>query len=672
MHDAVRREPPDEARRRVLVENVEPTVDGGRYAAKRIVGDGVDVACDLVADGHDVIAGRVLFRRVGERAWQSAPLEPAGNDRYRGSFLVSDVGRWEFTIEAWLDTFTTWRHGTEKKLAGGQPIDVELLAGARLLEEGAARQKERQEELGAGAALTHAARTVRDGRTSARDRFAAATSEAVLRAMTAAPDLSNATRCEPSFEVVVDPPLARFGAWYELFPRSCGRGGAHGTFADVVRRLDDLAEMGFDVLYLPPIHPIGRAFRKGRNNALEAGPDDPGSPWAIGAAEGGHKSVHPELGTLDDFRELVRQARARNIAIALDVAFQVSPDHPYVTEHPDWFVRRADGSLQYAENPPKKYQDVVPFDFECEDWKNLWLELESVFSFWIAQGVRVFRVDNPHTKSLRFWRWCIEDIKRRAPDTIFLAEAFTRPKVMYALAKAGFSQSYTYFTWRRTKADFESYMRELSRAPVAEFFRPNFWPNTPDILPEDLQYGGRPTFLLRLVLAATLSSNYGIYGPPFERMEHVARSGSEDYLDSEKFEIRRWDTPFEGSLRDAIRAINAIRRAHPALQQTTSIAFHDTSDPSVLAFSKSWRGSTVVVVANLDPRRTCTVQVTLDRAALGMQEGDRVVARELLSGDESIWTDGAVSFTLEPSPFPAKIVALTKRARAERDFEYYL
>ncbi len=450
-------------------------------------------------------------------------------------------------------------------------------------------------------------------------RFAEATSAAVIAVAARHPDRADATRGRAG-RVVVDPVLARFSAWYEMFPRSAGPAGQHGTLRDCARRLPYVASMGFDVLYLPPVHPIGRSYRKGPNNTLEAGAADVGSPWAIGAPEGGHKAVHPELGTLDDLRALVREARVLGIEVAIDIALQASPDHPYVKEHPEWFLHRADGSIQYAENPPKKYQDVYPFDFEGPAWESLWHELASIFLFWCEQGLRVFRVDNPHTKPLRFWQWCIADVKSAYPDAVFLAEAFTRPKLMYALAKLGFTQSYTYFTWRQSKQELSEYVTAITRPPISEFYRPNFWPNTPDILPEHLQFGGRAAFVQRLVLAATLSSNYGIYGPPFELMEHVAREGTEEYLDNEKYQIRTWDIDRKDSLRDVIALVNRIRRENPALQDNR-ITFHPTDDEQLLAFSKrSADGASVVlVVVNLDAHHAHAANVELDLDALGLR-----------------------------------------------------
>ena len=656
----------------MIVESASPEVDGGRYPAKRIVGDVVIAGCDLIADGHDAIAGRVLFRPVGDAAWQVAPLVPVANDRWRGSFVADRIGLWELTFEGWVDAFTTWRTGTAKKLGAAQDIGVELLMGALLLEAGAVRAA--KDRPGVAALLEDAARSARDARRPVEERLKAATCDLVVRAMDGTPDLANVTRYDRVLRIVVDPELARFSAWYELFPRSCGDSGKHGTFTDVERRLAYVASMGFDILYLPPIHPIGLAFRKGPNNTLTASPEDPGSPWAIGRGGGGHKAVHEELGTLKDFDRLVAAARAHKLEIALDIAFQVSPDHPYVKDHPDWFIQRPDGTIQYAENPPKKYQDVYPFDFECKDWQALWLELHDVFAFWINHGVRVFRVDNPHTKALRFWEWCISEIKARHPEVLFLAEAFTRPKLMYALAKGGFSQSYTYFTWRNTKSELEAYVRELTRAPVNEFYRPNFWPNTPDILPEHLQHGGAPTFLLRLALAATLSSNYGVYGPAFELMEHVPRPGSEEYIDNEKFQLRSWNLEDPSSLRNVIALLNRVRRENGALQQTDRITFHPTDSEALLAYSKRTedQSNVVLVVVNVDPRHKHGGWVDLDLAELGVRPGESFQVHDMFSDARYLWTGSRNYVELDPSLFPVSLFVVRRKVRSEHDFEYFL
>ncbi len=481
------------------------------------------------------------------------------------------------------------------------------------------------------------------------------------------------------FGIAVDPPLARFSSWYELFPRSAGPAGKHGTFKDVEGQLDEIQAMGFDVLYLPPIHPIGLTARKGKNNSEQAGPGDPGSPWAVGSAEGGHCAVHPQLGSVADFRHLVVEARARGIAVALDIAFQASPDHPWVKEHPSWFVGRPDGTIQYAENPPKMYQDIYPFDFESRDWRELWAALRDVFLFWIEQGVRVFRVDNPHTKPLPFWSWCLAEVKRRCPEAIFLAEAFTRPGLMNALAKLGFSQSYTYFTWRQTRDELAAYLMELSRPPLSDFLRPNLWPTTPDILPEHLQRAGRAAFAARLILAGTMSSSYGIYGPVYELQENLARPGtpgspgSEEYDHSEKYEVRSFDRARPGSLRDLVARLNRIRRAHPALQDSCGVTVHAASNPQLLAYSKRARagGDVVLTVVNLDPRVLQAGVLHLDLGALGVKPGEAFLAHDALSDQSYLWTGPDQVLTLDPAVMPAAILHIRSHRRSERDFDYY-
>jgi starch synthase (maltosyl-transferring) len=643
-------------------------VDGGKYPAKSVLGDRIDVSCDLVGDGHDAVAGALLYRGPSEREWHREPLEPLGNDRFGGSFVVGELGVWEFAVEGWIDAFTTWRVGTKKKVDVGRDVGEELRAGALVMRASAGRAK------GADArVLLAVAALLEDEARPAPQRFEAATETTVVDAAHRHPDLADATLAE-GYRIVVDPPRARFSSWYEMFPRSSGGSGAkHGTLRDCARRLAYVADMGFDVLYLPPIHPIGRAFRKGPNNSVTAGPVDVGSPWAIGAAEGGHKAVHPDLGTLDDLRSLVSKARALGIDVAIDIALQASPDHPYVKEHPEWFRHRADGSIQYAENPPKKYEDVYPFDFECDAWESLWRELASIFLFWCDCGIRVFRVDNPHTKPLRFWQWCLAEVKARHPDSIFLAEAFTRPKLMYALAKVGFTQSYTYFAWRHSKWEFTQYLQELTRPPVADFYRPNFWPNTPDILPEHLQFGGRPAFVQRLVLAATMSSNYGIYGPPFELMEHVAREGTEEYVDNEKYQIRTWDIDRKDSLRDVIALVNRVRRSNPALQDNR-VTFHTTSDEQLLAFSKrsADAANVVLVVVNLDVYHTHSGYIELDLGALGVPAGEAFQVHDVLADARYRWEGGRAYVEIDPNVLPASVFVVRRRVRTEADFDYFL
>ncbi|MGE3806009.1 MAG: alpha-amylase family glycosyl hydrolase, partial [Gemmataceae bacterium] len=480
---------------------------------------------------------------------------------------------------------------------------------------------------------------------------------------------------ERELKVVVDPVKARFSTWYEMFPRSTApEPGRHGTFRDCEARLPYIANMGFDVLYLPPIHPVGIAFRKGKNNAVTAQPDDVGSPWGIGGKEGGHKAIHPALGSLADFHGLVKKAKGHGIDIALDVAFQCSPDHPYVKQHPEWFIQRPDGTIQYAENPPKKYQDIYPINFESENWRALWEELKSIFDYWIELGVTIFRVDNPHTKSFRFWEWCIGEIKQQHPETIFLAEAFTRPKVMYRLAKLGYNQSYTYFTWRNTKWELEEYFTQLTQSEVKEYFRPNLWPNTPDILHEYLQHGGRPAFHIRLVLAATLGANYGIYGPAFELGANTPREpGSEEYRDSEKYEIKRWNLDSPDSLRDVIGRVNRIRKDNPALHTDRTLLFHHVSNDNLICYSKSdpRNGNLIVTVVNLDPYRSQAGMVDLPLEKLGVDPNQPYQVHDLLSDSRYAWHGGTNYVELNPFIVPAHIFRIRRRVRTERDFEYY-
>ena len=664
-----------DGRRRVLVERVRPELDGGRYPIKRVVGDRLTVEVDLIADGHDILGGALLYRPAPapngpETEWQEIPLVQVDpNDRYRGTFTVTTMGRWQYTIEGWVDAFATWQRGTRRKVEAGQDVHVEMLEGAALLAAAAKRAAEPVLQR----SLSEAAALMGDKSAPMERRLALGLAPEIAATAARAPDRSHASRYLRVLEVVVDPPRARFSAWYEMFPRSFGKDGKHGTFADAERVLPYIAEMGFDVLYLPPIHPIGHTHRKGPNNTLVARPGDPGSPWAVGAEEGGHKAVHPELGTLEDFERFVKAARGHGLEVALDIVYQASPDHPYVKEHPEWFRHRADGTIQYAENPPKKYQDVYPFDFESEGWRELWEELKSVFLFWIERGVRIFRVDNPHTKPLPFWAWCIREVKEQHPDVLFLAEAFTRPTLMYALAKLGYSQSYTYFTWRNTKDEFTEYLTSLTRTEVAEFYRPNFWPNTPDILPEHLQTGNRAMFISRIVLAATLSSNWGMYGPALELMEHVPRPGAEEYIDNEKFQLKQWDLDRQGSLRHVIALVNRIRRENPALQQTRRIQFHRTDNDFLLCYSKEAEegDNMVLVVVNLDPHHTHAGWIELDLP--GVAEADRSFqVHDLLSDARFLWKGRRCYVELDPRAMPAHIFRVRRFVRSEHQFEYFL
>ncbi|BDG01304.1 alpha-1,4-glucan--maltose-1-phosphate maltosyltransferase [Anaeromyxobacter oryzae] len=654
---------------RVVVENVTPEVDGGRFPIKRTVGEKVVVEADAFGEGHDAITVVLRHRRARDAAWTEVDMEPLGNDRWRGAFVVSALEPYVYTVEGWVDPLESWRRGLEKKAVAGTVEAVDLLVGAELVEEAAGRAS------GADATLLHAWASELRGAGPLDDRAARALDDALALVAARHADRSRAGRHGRELPVTVERERARFAAWYELFPRSASpEPGRHGTFQDVIERLPYVAGMGFDVLYLPPIHPVGRAFRKGRNNAPQASPEDVGSPWAIGGPEGGHEAIHPALGTLDDFRRLVARAGELGLEVALDLAFQCSPDHPWVKEHPEWFRRRPDGSIQYAENPPKKYQDVYPIEFENPRWRELWAALLAVVELWADRGVRIFRVDNPHTKPFRFWEWLISEARRTRPDLIFLAEAFTRPKVMYQLAKLGFSQSYTYFTWRNTKWELTRYLGELGRTPVHDFFRPSFWPNTPDILPEALQYGGRPMFQARLVLAATLAASYGIYGPAFEHVEgRAVHPGSEEYLDSEKYQLRHWDLDRPDGLRDFIARVNRIRRENPALQSDHGLTFHAIDDEQLIAYSKATEdlADVVLVVVNLDPHHVHAGWLELPLAPLGLATEEPFQVHDLLGGGRYLWHGSRNYVELDPRVSPAQIFRIRRRVRTERDFDYF-
>ncbi len=645
------------SRQRVVIENVQPTVDCGRYPAKRIAGDVVPVRADIYADGHDHLRACVRYRKTGARKYGEGYMAALGNDAWGGSITVEKIGSYEFMVEAWVDHFDTWIDGLKKKVEVDSESDADLAIGAVLVKAAAARAP-------AGSLrdeLLTAADLFESREAPLQERAGHALSEKLIDLVREYPDRSLAVR-SPTYTITVDPVRARFSSWYEMFPRSTYRDDRdHGTFLDVIDRLDAIKEMGFDVLYLPPIHPIGISFRKGRNNALVADAEDPGSPWAIGNTEGGHTGIHRELGTPDDFRRLVEAATERGIQVALDIAFQCSPDHPWVHEHPEWFTQRPDGTIQYAENPPKKYQDIYPINFESDDWESLWQELERVFEHWIGEGVTIFRVDNPHTKSFPFWEWCISALKKQHPEVIFLAEAFTRPRRMYGLAKIGFTQSYTYFTWRTGKNELQEYLTELTRTPIAEYYRPNFWPNTPDILHEYLQKGGRPAFIIRLCLAATLSSNYGIYGPTFELQEATPREpGSEEYLDSEKYEIRRWNTSDPRSLAPFIARVNALRSSNPALQRTRGLRFHTTDNEHLIAYSKSSEDgeNVVLVVVNLSYEHTHSAWVEFSPAAVGRHDSRPFRLTELLLNRTYTWEGYWNYVQLDPHHQPVQMFRL--------------
>jgi starch synthase (maltosyl-transferring) len=672
----IKPDPIGDGRRRVVIEAVTPEIDAGRFPARRAVGERVTVEADVFADGHDALSCLLRWRHQSSSLWNEVPMLPLVNDRWRAEFMVGELGRFFYTIQGWVDAFETWSRQFAKRVEAGQDITLELEVAAGMIEAAA----ERADGSDSNRLKSYAA-AVRKGRAAA----SAALGGELAQLMDRYADKTLAVTYAKELEVVVDPEQARFSAWYELFPRSAGDPGAgraqgapsavHGTFRDVERRLPEIAGMGFDVLYLPPIHPIGKTHRKGANNSVTAGPDEPGSPWAIGSEEGGHKSINPRLGTLDDFQHLMKAAREHGMQVALDLAFQCSPDHPYTREHPEWFKHRPDGSIQYAENPPKKYEDILPFDFESASWRELWNELLSIVVYWIDQGVTVFRVDNPHTKPFGFWEWLIGEVKREQPDVILLAEAFTRPKVMFRLAKLGFTQSYTYFAWRNTAAELAQYFTELSQPPIRDYFRPSLWPNTPDILTEYLQNGGRPAFAARLILAATLGANYGIYGPAFELCEARAREpGSEEYLDSEKYQIRSWDPDGPDSLRELITLVNKVRRENPAFQSDRGITFHPTENDHLVAYTKSTPdlADVVLTVVNVDPHHTQAGMVTLPLEELGIRRDRGYQAHELLSGARYLWNGPRNFVEINPHAIPAQIFRFRRRIRSEHDFEYFL
>lgn len=657
-----------EGRERVIIDAVRPVVDGGRFPVKRIDGERIVVEADIFADGHDELSAALLYRRGERGRWIEVPMQALVNDVWRAEFQVSGPGDYYYTVQAWVDRFNSWRHGFEKKVAAAQDDAIELLTGAELVALGAKRANGDDRKV-----LERFAKALR-AKTKEVSQLALA--DELVALMARYPDRRWAVTYGKDLRVTVDRKKARFSAWYEMFPRSCApKAGVHGTFKDCIARLPYVASMGFDVLYLPPIHPVGVSFRKGKNNSVSTEPTDVGSPWAIGAKAGGHKAIHPQLGTMADFQQLVREAKKQGLEIALDIAFQCTPDHPYVKEHPEWFRKRPDGSIQYAENPPKKYQDIFPIDFESNDWQALWHELKSVLIFWCEQGVRIFRVDNPHTKAFPFWEWAIAEVKKKYPDAIFLAEAFTRPKVMYRLAKLGFSQSYTYFAWRNTQAELTQYFTEINQAEVADHFRANLWPTTPDILTEYLQFGGRPAFVARLVLAAMLGANYGIYGPAFELCENVAReSGSEEYLNSEKYELKHWELSKNDSLKEIVALVNRIRRDNPALHSDRSLRFHQVDNSELICFSKQSDDLTnvIVVVVNLDPHHSQSGWVELETKSLGLEPQQSYQMHELLTGSRYLW-HGARNFVqLDPQSVPAQIFRVRHKLRREQDFDYFL
>jgi starch synthase (maltosyl-transferring) len=663
-----------EGRRRAVIDAVRPSVDAGRFPIKRVAGESVRVEAHCFTDGHDQL--RVILSWQAVRGTQAnayeVEMQAQPNDVWTGEFTPPTPGRFQYTVIAWVDHFESWRRELQRR-DDANDIRVALQAGAQLIDEGAARA--------GGSDATILQEWAGQLRQAASDPAADAVAQRALgldaaRASLLARHADRSLASTATLELMADRQRAAFSSWYELFPRSAGaKAGHHGTFEDVERRLPYLADMGFDVLYFPPIHPIGRLNRKGTNNSLQATPQDVGSPWAIGSEEGGHKDILAQLGTLRDFQHLLTKARDLGIEIALDIAFQCAPDHPYVKLHPQWFKHRPDGSVQYAENPPKKYQDIYPFDFETADWRALWNELKSVIDYWIAQGVRIFRVDNPHTKSFAFWEWLIGETQRHQPEVIFLAEAFTRPKVMHRLAKLGFSQSYTYFTWRNSKQELTEYFTELALGAGHEYYRPNVWPNTPDILPETLQSGLRPVYAARLILAATLSANYGIYGPTYELMESTPREpGSEEYRNSEKYQLRHWSLDRPDSLRSLIARMNHIRRENSSLQSNAGLHFCKIDNEQLIAYLKldAASGNAILTVVNLDPHHPQSGWVDLDVEALNFDVEQPYQVHDLLSEQRYVWRGRFNYVLLDPSRSPAHVFRLRRRVRSEKDFDYYL
>ncbi|UCG89294.1 MAG: alpha-1,4-glucan--maltose-1-phosphate maltosyltransferase [Gemmatimonadota bacterium] len=628
-----------------MIEHVYPTVDRGRHPVKRMVGDVCHVGADIYGAGHDLLAGCVRYRNDAARSWRSVPLRyDYDSDRWHGEFVLDRIGRWRFRIESWIDEFGTWSDWLRKKLDAGQDISLELLEGAELIRRGMPHAPATARK-----GLASAAALLADTQATLRSRTKLALSQELERLMGGVVDPRDITQSDREYPVVVDRERARFAAWYEMFPRSQGtEPGKPSTFAQAERRLPRLAELGFDVIYLPPIHPIGHTHRKGSNNALVARPGDPGSPWAIGSEAGGHTAIAPELGTLTDFEHFVRTAESLGLEVALDYALQCSPDHPWVAEHPDWFMIRPDGSIRYAENPPKKYEDIYPLDFWCKDRENLWRASKEIIEFWVDHGVKTFRVDNPHTKPLAFWEWMISDVKNRHPDVVFLAEAFTRPKRMWGIAKLGFTQSYTHFTWKNSSHELRELMTQLHKTELVEYFRGNLFVNTPDILHEYLQRGGRPAFRVRLLLAATLSPLYGVYSG-FELCENEPREqGSEEYMNSEKYEVRvrNWEAP--GNINDDIQRLNHIRRDNPALQSQGNLEFSDTDNEQLLCYSRTRWGNDLLIVANLDPHHAQAGSVRIPLGRLGLNDNEPYHVEDLLTGERYTWRGEANYVHLDP------------------------
>lgn len=634
---------------RVIIENVQPQVDGGLYPAKRTIHERIDITADIFTDGHDYIRGEILYKHADDTKWKTLPLLHQTNDEWKASFYAAKRGKYQFTVSAWIDHFETWYNGFKKKVNAAVDVQVELMEGANYLRKLSNGNDE----------LSKLATKLEEKKEYAAniDLIVSKSFEEIVERH---PLKQHETTTDKEYVLEVECHKALYSTWYEFFPRSTSLDGKHGTFKDVSRLLPRIAAMGFDVLYFPPIHPIGKINRKGKNNNVRSEKGEPGSPWAIGSDEGGHKAVHSELGTLDDYKKLIAEAKNYEIDIAFDLAFQCAPDHPYVKEHPEWFKQRPDGSIQYAENPPKKYQDIYPFDFECEDWKALWDELKSVVLFWIDAGVRIFRVDNPHTKPIPFWQWCIAEINKQHKDIIFLSEAFTRPKVMASLAKIGFTQGYTYFTWRVTKQEIIEYMNELVNSPSRNYFRPNFWPTTPDILPYHLHYQEENVFIIRLALAATLSSSYGIYGPAYELIDNTPWNSREEFNDSEKYEVKKYDWKKTNRMTDIMTLLNRARKENAALQSTWNIHFLTIENPNLLAFIKLTDdlSNIVLTVINLDQNNRQSGYVQLPKSLLRLSDQLNIKLHDVITEEKYSWTQEWNFVEIDPYKIPFHLFVL--------------
>ncbi|MFN5068710.1 MAG: alpha-1,4-glucan--maltose-1-phosphate maltosyltransferase [Bacteroidota bacterium] len=643
---------------RVVIEKVSPEIDGGRFYSKAVLGDSVVVEADIFGDGHDITQAILCYRHEKQKNFREAHFSLPENDRCAASFIADTIGLYICSIKAWVDHTLTWHHGIKRKIAAGEHVAVELAEGAQLLTQMIGQaSKADAKQLKQLAELFH-------NKKKYDAACLAASEDAIHHYAYKYPLFAAITTYPVELNIYVDRPRAGFSTWYELFPRSTSsKEHTHGTFNDVIKLLPRLNEMGFDVLYLPPVHPIGDSYRKGKNNKPNAGSGEPGSPWAIGNADGGHKAILKDLGTLGEFKKLVNEADKYGIEIAMDYALQCAPEHPYVKENPQWFKWRSDGTVQYAENPPKKYQDVLPIHFETDDWKNLWIELKGILQYWIKQGVKIFRVDNPHTKPFIFWEWIINEIKKEHPDVLFLSEAFTRPKVMQQLAKVGFSQSYTYYTWRTSKAELIEYMTTLTQTEMKNYFRPNFWPNTPDILPYNLQSGLEAVFFTRFFLAATLSSNYGFYGPVFEFMVHDALPGKEEYYNSEKYEICKWDWSKKTRFTELISKVNQARSTNKALQSTNNIQFCDIANDQLLSYYKQSAGgdNQLLFVVNLDPyhKQDGWVKVPLKEA--GLLADQEFAVHDVLTGSQYVWKGEWNYVALDPHVLPFHLFRLEKK-----------